>query len=200
MKYYKNWMLLMLVLLLSGCIANKYIEHKQYLLDVPDASKKARISYQCSLFVDRVTAISPFDRLDFLYRIKSGGYLIDYYHGFFALPAGQFDEILKASLKKHAHFNSNYDKLIIPSYRLAVELAELYADYRDHNNPTAVVAMRFVLTKSVEDKVIVVVDKLLRSSIYLKAKNTESLLQGWNNGIRNIMQQGIQILNGKISC
>ena len=200
MKYVKKCLLLILSFLLVGCVSNKYIEHKQYLLEIPAAPRKEKTSYVCSVFADRTVAIAPFDQLDFLYRIKSNRYLIDYYHGFFTLPEEQLDEILRAYLKIYGHFGLDVTKFATSQNRLEVKLTELYADYRNHDNPQAVVAMRFILTKLVGNKTVVLVDKLLRSNITLKAKNTESLLQGWNEGIKDIIRQGAQILNRKVRC
>ena len=191
----KSWLQLMLsvllCLMLVGCISSKYVERKQYLFDVPkNLAKKIATSYKCSVFVDHAVAEPPFDQLDFLYRIKSGQYLVDYYNGFLASPTEQLDAILEAYLNTNGEFKN----------KLQIKLTELYADYRDRNNPQAVIALNFLLTKVVDDKTVVLLDKILRSSIAIKEKNTDNLLRAWNIGIQDILKQMVQMLNSKVSC
>ncbi|MDR1057322.1 MAG: hypothetical protein LBL17_01975 [Coxiellaceae bacterium] len=193
MNYKMLWLRFILAYLicslLAGCVSTKYVEHKQYLLDVPavQTGKKAQRSY--TIFVNRVEAIAPFDQLDFLYRVKSGYYLSDYYHGFLVPPSEQLDEIVSAYFRTHGI------ELTASQNRLNIKLTEFYADYRDRNNPKAVITMRFILSKLIDNKVVILVDKTLRSAITLKAKNTENLLYGWNKGIKDIMERLVQVLN-----
>src|SRR3990172_2968319 len=191
----KSWLQLMLsvllCLMLVGCISSKYVERKQYLFDVQkNLAKKIATSYKCSVFVDHAVAEPPFDQLDFLYRIKSGQYLVDYYNGFLASPTEQLDAILEAYLNASGEFKN----------KLQIKLTELYADYRDRNNPQAVIALNFLLTKVVDDKTVVLLDRVLRSSIAIKEKNTDNLLRAWNVGIQDILKQVVQMLNRKVSC
>ena len=191
----KSWLQLMLsvllCLMLVGCISSKYVERKQYLFDVQkNLAKKITTSCKCSVFIDHVVAEPPFDQLDFLYRIKSGQYLVDYYNGFLASPTEQLDAILEAYLNTNGEFKN----------KLQIKLTELYADYRDRNNPQAVIALNFLLTKVVDDKTVVLLDRLLRSSIAIKEKDTDNLLRAWNIGIQDILKQMVQMLNSKVSC
>src|SRR3990170_8922492 len=134
----KSWLQLMLSILLClmlvGCISSKYVERKQYLFDVPkNLAKKIATSYKCSVFVDHAVAEPPFDQLDFLYRIKSGQYLVDYYHGFFVPPTEQLDSILGTYLDISGKFNVDVTELPTSKNKLKVKLIELYADYCDRD-------------------------------------------------------------------
>jgi hypothetical protein len=183
---------------LAGCISTKYVERKQYLLDIPKSlAKKNSRSSSCSIFVEDVAVAVPFNQLDFLYRVESGRYLPDYYNGFLAAPAEQLDTILRAYLRVYSNCNLEITKLLTsPPNSLQVKLVELYADYREHNNPQAVFALQFYLTTTtVDGKSVVLLDKILRASVPLKAKDTESLISAWNEGVRDVLGQGMQMLN-----
>lgn len=188
-----------LCLTVTGCFSTKYIAHNEYLFNVPKkASRQSFASYKCSIFVEHVVAIPPFDQLDFLYRVKSGQYLVDYYNGFLVAPAEQLNSILIDYLKAYGDFSLVTEPLA--ATKLQVKLTELYADYYDHNKPQAVVAINFFLTKLIAGKTRVLLDKVLRASVPLNEKSTNSLLQAWNDGIKNILKQGVHLLNNNSGC
>jgi len=201
----KCWRLIILGLLsclmLSGCISNKYIERQQYLLDVPKSfAKKSVVTCQNSIFVDHVVARAPFDELDFLYRVKSDRYLVDYYNGFLASPSEQIESLLTAYLRAYGKFGLEAAELAKADYRLQVKIIELYADYACRSKPQAVISLHFIVTKLVADKPIVLVDRIFHEHVALKEKNTISLLQAWNVGLKNILTQATRVLNRKIGC
>jgi uncharacterized lipoprotein YmbA len=192
---------LLLTTVLSGCISSKYIEPKKYMFDLQtEPVKKHHKKYVCSVLLESVTYVEPFNQLDFLYRINSDRYLEDYYHTFLVAPAIQLDTQFRDYLKANGHFNLNITRVAGAKNRVKMKLVELYADYRDRNNPQAVVTLNFVLTKLVNGKAVVIMDKELRSAISLNQKTSECLLAGWNVGINDIFYKVTKILNNKFGC
>ena len=192
----------LLCLATVGCVSTKYVEQKQYLFTIKTLPEKKVKNNNCSVFVDHVTAVSPFDQLDFLYRIKSGRYLTDYYNGFLVSPTEQLEAIIINYLKASGNFNidsNNTSMMSIASDKLKVQITELYADYRDNTNPKALVALRFILTRSVDDKSIVVFDKVFYGRVSIKEKNTASLLAAWNIGLQDIIKSAISALNATLA-
>ena len=173
MKHIKIFLKLVLVFLvcwlLAGCVSSKYIGRKQHLLDI--STKKAGQICKQKLYIDRVEALAPFNQLNFLYRVSSTRYLIDYYNGFLISPAEQLDSI----------FDTRYGGLkggLDSKNRLQIKLTELYADYRNRNKPRGVVALQFILMGSTDDnKNKVLLNKIFREIRPLQAKNTENLLK-----------------------
>lgn len=196
----RSLQLIVLCWFLVGCVSTKYVERKQYLLNTPKNLVKKNItgSPSCSVFVARVTALSPFDRLDFLYRVESGRYLIDYYNGFLASPAEQLDAILRYYLQTYSDCDLEATQSFNTPSFLQVKLVELYADYRKREEPQAVIALQFYLTTSIDDKKVILLDQVFRISRPLKAKNSESLLSAWNEGVQDVMAQAAKILNQKL--
>lgn len=192
MNRHKHWLFILLkISLLScfllGCVSSKYIERKQYLLETPESLlKKSSRSSTCPMVIEHVTALAPFDQLDFLYRVESTRYLVDYYHGFLVPPAEQLDAMLRSYFRGYGSCNT----------RLQVKLIELYADYRDHDHPQAVITLQFILTKLDEKgKNLVLADKVLHANIPLCEKNTTSLLRAWDIGVQNVFAKAQHILN-----
>lgn len=194
-KYIKFIAYALLCVFVVGCVSAKYVERKQYLLDTPillerKVAKKIDQN-KCAVFVDHVTAVPPFDQLDFIYRVGANQYVTDYYHGFLVLPTRQLDQILINYLKATGGFNLETTELLSQK-QLRIQIKELYADYRDFLNPKAVVVIYFLLTKLVDNKQVVLLEETIRSNIALKEKNSESLLNGWGIGIQNILIREIK--------
>jgi len=187
----------LLCLTIVGCISTKYVEHNQYLLNIKTLPEKKAVQGRSLLYVEHVAAIAPFDQLDFLYRIKSGQYLTDYYHGFLVSPTEQLKPVLTNYLKALGKFDLDTAELslLTTPNKLQVQVVEFYADYRDNIHPRAVISLRFILTKLENDKFVVLFDKVLNAKVALKEKNTNSLLSAWNAGLRDILRRGIEALN-----
>jgi hypothetical protein len=186
-----------------GCISAKYIEQKQYLLNIKALPEKKIASDKCLVFVDHVTAITPFDQLDFLYRIKSGQYLTDYYNVFLVSPTEQLNQVFINYLKALGDFNIDTTASLTAQNKLQLQIMEFYADYRDRDHPQAVIALHFILTRLVDGDSVILFDKVLYAKVALKEKDTSSLLVAWNLGLQDVLRRGIRALNAvllKNSC
>ena len=185
----------LLCLATTGCFSTKYVAQNQYLLNIKTLPEKKAVPGQCLFSVEQVAAIAPFDQLDFLYRIKSGQYLTDYYNSFLASPTEQLKPLLTNYLMALGKFNLDTVEPLTTSNKLQVQITEFYADYRDNTHPQAVISLRFNLTKWENDKSVVLFDKVLSAKVALKEKNTISLLSAWNVGLRDIFRRGVGALN-----
>ncbi|CAL7962826.1 ABC_trans_aux domain-containing protein [Gammaproteobacteria bacterium] len=189
----------LLCLAAIGCISAKYVEQNQYLLNIKTLPEKKTVPDKCLVFVDHVMAITPFDQLDFLYRIKSNQYLTDYYHSFLVSPTEQLESIFTNYLKALGDFNLDTAASLTAQNKLQTQITEFYADYRDHDHPKAVIAIHFVLTRLVDSESVVLFDKVLHAQVALKEKDTSSLLMAWNVGLQDILTRGVRALNAVLS-
>lgn len=195
MRNFKNFLkfigICILCILLSACFSgNKYthIEKKQYLFSfsVPHARGAGSKTDKPFINVLPVKSDAAFEQNYFLYRVSSGQYLADYYHSFLVSPASQLDAILPKYIEKTGVFRSAPGEAISEAnFALQTKIIELYADYRDRNHPKGVASLQFILTKRDKGKTVVLLDQTWHSSIALKAKNAESLIAAWNNGIES---------------
>ncbi|MFA6409135.1 MAG: hypothetical protein WCW01_03055 [Gammaproteobacteria bacterium] len=195
MRNFKNFLKFIgigiLCILLSACFSgNKYahIEKKQYLFSfsVPHAKMSQAKTGAPFLNILPVMTVAAFDQNYFLYRVSSGQYLVDYYHGFLVSPASQLDAVLPSYIKKTGTFRpAPSEALGETAFALQTKIIELYADYRDRNHPKAVATLQFVLTTRDKGKTVVLLDQTWHSNIALKAKNAGSLINAWNNGIES---------------
>lgn len=184
--------------MLLGCGSSKYIEPNRYMLTIKKpVIKYPKENYKCSVYVDSITAVSPSDDLDFIYRINKSQYIKDYYNGFLVSPSHQFDAITNYYLRSYGKFNTD----VLPyTNTLKVSLLDMYADYQNSSDPKAVVSLSFLLTKFEHGKGTVLLDKTLTSKVTLQSKTTESLIEAWDVGIKNIFTTAIRDLNDKLIC
>jgi hypothetical protein len=98
-------------------------------------------------------------------------------------------------LKALGDFNLETKTPSISQDKLQVKITQFYADYRNHAAPKAIVDAHFTLTRLVDDKNIVLLDKTINANIALKTKDTISLLNAWELGLRNILSQAVRALN-----
>ena len=183
----------LLCLVVTSCITSSYVKHRQYLLDIKMLPVKINKQYEYTVALEPLTAIVPFDQLDFLYRVSIDEYKVDYYNGFLVAPTEQIEPIVINYCKALGNFYLNLTDSIGP--KLKLQIVEFYADYRDRNNPSAVIAMHFILTKLVGQKTEVLFDKILRARVALKEKTTEGLLVAWKRGLQDVLTRGIYALN-----
>jgi len=162
------------------------VEKKQYLLNLPHLpTRKSAIPKQ-DILVQPITALAAFDQNYFLYRVSKNQYLIDYYNSFLISVTRQLDSVLVSYLKHSGFRNVSVvqDSRPTSSNELRVQITDLYADYRDRVHPRAVAALHFILTTQKNGKTAVLLDRTFHSAIPLKAKNTDSLLAAWSNGLQ----------------
>ncbi|EKE01526.1 MAG: hypothetical protein ACD_21C00107G0004 [uncultured bacterium] len=178
-----------------GCISAKYVGHQQYLLNIKALPEKKITKNKRSIFVDQITAITPYDQVDFLYRISATQYLTDYYHSFLVSPTEQLEPALANYLKALGKFNLDAAESLTPQNKLQVQISELYADYRNRACPQAVVAIHFILTKQTNTKNDILFDQTLSAKVALKEKDTNSLLAAWSKGLQSILTRGVRALN-----
>jgi len=189
MKTKRTMLVCLLCLLLTGCFSSKYIGRRQYLFDLPESSVKTNKSCMRDIYFDCVEVNAPFDQLNFLYRISSARYIIDYYNGFLVSPSEQLGSILES---RYGNFNRDLIKSFGPKKKLQVKLIELYADYRNSNDPRGVIAMQFVLTKTTDDnKTKVLLDRVFSARIPLREKNTDYLIRAWSHGLQNVLDRAL---------
>ena len=193
------FLLSLLCLTVTGCITSSYVKHKQYLLDIKALPEKINKQSKYTVILEPLTAIAPFDQLDFLYRVSADEYKIDYYNGFLVTPTEQLEPIVINYLKALGDFNLDFTRNSVEP-RLKLQITEFYADYRDRDNPSAVIALHFILTKLTGKKTEVLFDKILRAKVALKAKTNKSLLIAWKKCLQDVLTRGVYALNKALSA
>lgn len=177
--------------ILSGCFAPKYVEKKQYLFNVSKFTLKKKAITRKHVLLNQVTATSPYDQINFIYRLTDNNYTVDYYNGFVTPPATQLRQILQNYFTAHNNFYPVVADDLSSKYQIDTDLAECYADYRNPAQPEAVLAIHIIAIKQ-HDHNQILFDKIFRSRVALQAKTSEQLVVAWD--------KDLQILLPQISC
>lgn len=173
---------------LSACLSTPNVVRQQYAFNVITPRTKSKIHAKKILNIANTTISPNFSGISFVYRRTDSQYLSDFYNVFMTPPAMQIQNALayylnQSGLFLHVGINSG---MVSPDYTLTTNILELYADYRDTAHPKAVMAIRFVFLKSSSK---IIFNKVYRQATLLQEKDSDSLMNGWNQDLTNILKQ-----------
>jgi cholesterol transport system auxiliary component len=132
--------------------------------------------------------VSQFMSRGFVYRTSELSFLIDYYNIFFTSPAQQINKLIIDYLRDKNIFSyvANDAGQLKINYILYPQITALYADYRNPKRPLGVIAIDCTLFSA--NKISwPLLHKQYLAQIPLAAKNSESLVKAWNEGLQNIL-------------
>jgi len=145
------------------------------------------------LQVRRLRVASPYDGKEFVYRTKTNEYRTDYYNGFIAAPDQSLTAALIAWISRTGgtRFASVVDvaSSIPPRYVLEGNVTSLYGDYADKASPKAVMAIKIFLFDDSDASGRVILQKQYNASAPIDPGSAESLVKGWGNAYRQILEQ-----------
>ncbi len=176
-------------LLLSSCISVKYPDRTQYMLNAAKPQPVYSVPPKKTLTIYNVTSAQQFAGLAFVYRTSDINYTRDYYNIFFNSPSDQIQDQMVKYLAATNLFQHVTDEISIfhTTYSLRSKVIELYADYRNSNQPKAVMTMKFMVFRDTKPKFIL--EKTISSSAPLATKSTRALVEAWNNDLTIILAQ-----------
>jgi uncharacterized lipoprotein YmbA len=143
------------------------------------------------LRVRRLKVASPYNNMGFVYRSGHGEFHTDYYNGFIAAP----DQLLTGALVKWLAQAGPFDSVVDTAsgvdarYVLEGHVTALYGDYTDKAAPKAVIAMRVFLFDDSAANLSIVFQKVYEATSPIAAGNAASLVKGWDDAYRRILEQ-----------
>jgi ABC-type uncharacterized transport system auxiliary subunit len=133
-----------------------------------------------------------FSNVNFIYRTSKINYLTDYYNEFLTLPSNLINQAITKYLSytNIFRFVTNEDHITNMKYLLKSDVLELYADYRDHNHPKAVMRIKFNLFRiNSSGKNTMLLNKTLSAAAPLRCKDSKSLVNAWNVDLEIILRR-----------
>jgi uncharacterized lipoprotein YmbA len=187
-KLFGSLFLILMIGLIVGCTSVKYPERQQYMLDLKTPAKIYSVAPTRTLEINNVSVASAYSSLEFVYRTTNENYTRDYYNIFFNSPGQQLNKVISRYLQAtnlYKYVSSN-PGIVRADYILYADVTELYADYRNPNNPLAVVTIRFTLIKP-GSATQTVLDETFHQQIPFVSGNAASLVNAWEQGLNNIL-------------
>ncbi|MEK6731503.1 MAG: hypothetical protein AABY34_04935 [Pseudomonadota bacterium] len=178
--------------LLAGCLNAKYAARTQYAFEVNQSVRAPLATNTNILEVTSVNIEPKFSGISFIYRLSTVNYTNDFYNVFITPPAAELRHVFANYFDRTGLFQHVIDaqSLAQPNYILVTKVLELYADYRNKAQPTAVMTIQFILMKPIAHKnPEILIHKTFHEAIPLKNKDSESLMHAWNVGLTKILHQ-----------
>jgi cholesterol transport system auxiliary component len=164
-------------------------QRRFYLLEVEREGPPRSVSLPGRLVV-QPTRLSPgYDKKELVYRLSPSRYESDYYHQFVTDAGSQTAEQMRQWLRKSRSFSQ---VLVAGSVADATHILEssitaLYGDFRDKNQPQAVLDLQVFLIDVRTRDLPVVFHKEYAARAPLRENTAEALVQGYDQALREIL-------------
>jgi hypothetical protein len=187
--------LLVAICLLTGCLARPHLEKESFHFALPPRPANAAAKGSRVLRVRSLQVAPPFDGRALVYRTGESTYDRDPYAEFLVPPA----EDLLAPVCKRWREAGTFESVsedgsaLKPDTLVEIHTAQLYGDFRQPENASAVLTMRFVFFDAPNDlPEKVMLEQEYSRSIPLRARTAAALVEGWNQALAQMLDAAAQ--------
>lgn len=196
----RNWqpafmigLLLLCLPALSGCLKRNVPLRRTFMLTTEHPARPAGDMVPSGagliLMVESLDVAPPYEGRDFVYKRADGTWHSDFHNGFFNLPVYVFTEELMEWMQNSPRVGrvvmlSGQD---VATHVLAGRIMELYGDYSGET-PRAVLRMEMAVLNNLDvGDADINLHKSYLEEIPLPDETVEALVQGWSDGLANIL-------------
>ena len=178
--------------LLNGCLSRPSLVKQSFAFSPPPLTSTDATKLRRSLGIRRLAIAEPSDDQSLVYRTGEFTYERDPYAEFLVPPAEVFAATIRGSFRGAGVFSAVTEpgSAFRPDTVVEVFIDQLYGDFRNPADPSAVLAMRFIFFDApagIPGKVLV--QKGCSRQIHLKARTAASLVEGWNEAMKQILEE-----------
>jgi hypothetical protein len=178
------------VCLLTGCLARPHLDHQSFLFAPPPPSTTNAAPSGRVLGIRSLQVAAPFAGRWFVYRTGEFSYDSDPYAEFMVSPAEGLVTPICSWWREGGAFKAVVDagSALKPDTMVEIHVGQLYGDFRQGENASAVLAMRFAFfdaSNGVPGKAIL--EREYSRKIPLKARMADALIEGWNQALAQIL-------------
>jgi hypothetical protein len=177
----------------SGCVRlqKSYPDFKVYSLDPSGQAHAGYSGEPVAVGLGEFSVASQFADRYLTYRSDEVSYESDFYHQMMTSPAviiqNQTESWLKAS--PVVKFVLPSDAVYNTSYLISGKVFEFYGDYRQIDQPKAVLAIELTVTNTKADNNPVLLQKVYSESISMQKTSPKLLVEGWNQALGKILAE-----------
>ncbi|MDB6068382.1 MAG: uncharacterized protein JWR26_4590 [Pedosphaera sp.] len=182
---------LITAMLLCGCASRAHWKKEAFALDVP-SGQAGSVAHTNVLLLHRVTVSPLFDGQPLVYRTGENSYERDPYAEFFVTPNRMLEQCLRKCLRNGHAFADVLDpgSSLKSSCSMEVSTSQLYGDFRQTNQPFAVLQLRFLLYSTEPANLgRVIWQREFSKRLPLTRRTPAALVAGWNAGLQQIMEE-----------
>ncbi len=181
----------LLLVMGSGCVTleRSAPERHYFAIELPPSAARSASTNGLVLSVANLRISPRYADRSFVYRTSDAGYESDFYNQFLTSPDRMISEELRKGLAASQEFKYVLGPADMqqPNYVLEGSVDTLYGDFRNPNQPAAVLGIDFFLYKEHSDNSGIVIQKRYRKSVPLTTKSPEALVEGWDRGLQEIV-------------
>jgi uncharacterized lipoprotein YmbA len=179
------------LLLSSGCVSieRSYPDKRYFVIEVPRGADPSNPAGERILSVAHLRISPRYADRSFVYRTSDAGYESDFYNQFLASPDTMISEEIRKALAASHQF-----KYVLgpsdaqqPNYVLEGSVNALYGDFRNLNQPAAVLEIEFFLYNENSANPGIVTQKRYTKSVPLSERSPEALVKGWEQALSEIV-------------
>ena len=182
--------LLATVCLLTGCLARPHLDQQSFIFAPPPPSAPKVAPSGRVLGIRTLQVAAPFADRAFVYRTGDFSYERDPYAEFMVPPADELLSPVCGWMREAGVFHAvvQAGSALKPDTLVEIDVGQLYGDFRQAENATAVLSMRFEFfdaPNGVPGKAIL--QREYARKIPLKARTADALIDGWNQALAQIL-------------
>ena len=152
------------------------------------------------LGIKRLTIAGPFDDQSLAYRTGESSYERDPYAEFLVPPADAFAVAICGYFRDSGLFSTVTEpgSVLKPDIVVEIFIDQLYGDFRNRGDSSAMLGMRFIFFDApagIPGKVLA--QKGCSRRIHLKARSAALLVEGWNEGLKQVLDEVCADLRSK---
>ena len=198
-----SFVILLVVSLSAGCFTLKkqYPEKHLFVLDVAQ-KQNTQAPNPGTVLTVRPFRISPqYEGRGLIYRKKDLNYEIDFYNEFLIPPAALVTEQVSVWLKSAGIFEyvTDTSSRLMATHSLEGLVVALYGDYSKVQSAEAVLQLQLILLDETAARPRPVFERTYRKTAPIPRGSAEELVQGWNNALRQILEDFEKDVRQKIS-
>jgi hypothetical protein len=177
--------------LFSGCVnlRRDYPIRKFYVLETKPEKTQPPAEDGPVIQIQLFKSSPGFSSSEFVYRTGESVFESDSYNAFFTLPADQIRSLTMQWFQESGRTRAVLDRSsrLRPTNIIEGNLVALYGDFRDKENPRAVIEIDFLVMdiRPIEPRIIF--SNSYRESIAIPKSTADALVNGWNEGLRMIL-------------
>jgi cholesterol transport system auxiliary component len=182
------WALLLFCAACAG-IERGYPDRRYFVLDVPAKASPTNLASSEVLRISNIRVSPRYADRSFVYRTSESGFDTDFYHQFLVPPAALMTEEIRKALMASEMFKYVIDASSPMQASLALDgsVNALYGDFRNLDQPRAVLEMEFFVTSEIATKPGIMMQKRYQKSIPISGRSPEALVKGWNEALAEIL-------------
>ena len=181
----------MFFILVAGCLGVRqpYPDITMYSIHLERESSQAKEEGALALKMKKFYVSPRFESKSLVYKTSNHVYETDYYNRFIIPPSTmiteQVSQWLTSSPKIRYLADSRFTREV--DYTLEGRVLELYGDFRNKENPVAVLTVEMVLLDEEESPPKAIIQEIYNEEIVLDGPSVSTIIAAFNQGLKSIM-------------